>query len=128
MYERVVPPTLASGSDTSGGMCGRVVTGGLTAIDVLACGEDEMATLGILIEQELPMTHLNVRGQQTRIGFWLAMGDRSAEVREEIQAGKMNGERLVSNSFERAIDPGLEVPTVELAAQTRKEWEETSSD
>jgi hypothetical protein len=106
LYEREVPATLASGNDTSGRMCGRVVTGGLTAIDVLASGEGEMATLGILIEPELPMTHLNVRRQQKRIGFWLAMDDRSAEVRQwEGQAGKMKGERLVSNSFEpRVID------------------------
>ena len=43
-------------------MCGRVVAVGLAAVDVLAFGEDEVATLGIFVEPQLPMTHLR---QQT---------------------------------------------------------------
>ena len=39
-------------------MCGRVVAGGLTTIDVLVFGEDEMVALGIFVEPQLPMTHL----------------------------------------------------------------------
>jgi len=49
--------TLAIGSDAGCGVCGGVEAERLAAIDVLAGGEDEVATLGIFVEPQLPMTH-----------------------------------------------------------------------
>ena len=57
-YGREVPFTLAGGSNASGRVCGRVVAGGLTAVDVLVAGERQVATEGMFIEPQLPMTHL----------------------------------------------------------------------
>jgi len=55
---REVPPTMAGGGDASGRVFGRVVAGGLTTIYVLTAGESQMATGGMFIEPQLPMTHL----------------------------------------------------------------------
>ena len=74
-YGREVPPTLAGGGDTSGRMYSGVVAGGLTAIDVLTASEGQVATGGMFVEPQLPMTHLE--GAQW---IWLTAGDRSAEV------------------------------------------------
>ena len=57
-YEREVPSTLAGGRNTSGRMCSRVVAVGPTAINVLTAGESQMATGGMFVEPQLPMTHL----------------------------------------------------------------------
>lgn len=86
-YRREVPPTLTDGGDTGERMCGRVETRFLSAVDVLTTGENEMVTLGIFVEPQLPMTHLKTGGEQSaseskRIGLWLTVGDRSAEVGE----------------------------------------------
>lgn len=56
-HRREEAATLAIGSDAGGRMCGRVEAERLPAIDVLAGGEDEVATLGIFVEPQLPMTH-----------------------------------------------------------------------
>lgn len=53
-----VPPTFTGGGHTSGWMRGRVETGCLSAVHVLATGENEMGTLDIFVEPQLPMTHL----------------------------------------------------------------------
>ena len=55
---REVSPTMAGGSDASGRVCGRVVAGGLAAVHVLTAGESQMATGGMFIEPQLPVTHL----------------------------------------------------------------------
>ena len=57
-YGREEPPTSAGWRDTRGRVCGGVVAGDLTAIDILAGGEGEMTTGGMFIEPQLPMTHL----------------------------------------------------------------------
>jgi len=59
----VVPPTLTRGRDAGCRVCGSIVTGVLTAVDVLALDENEMATLGIFLEPQLPMTHLRLCGR-----------------------------------------------------------------
>ena len=64
-YEREVPATLTIGSKTSGGVCGRVVTSGQTTIDVFASGKNQMGTLGIFVEPQLPMTHVKLRFRWT---------------------------------------------------------------
>lgn len=79
-----VPPTLTGGGDTSGRVCGRVETGCLSAVHVLATGENEMATLGIFVEPQLPMTHLK---------SWRSVGGGR-------RLGKMNVNTWVSNSFD----------------------------
>jgi len=57
-YAREVPPTLTGGGNARGRMRSRVVADGLTAINVLTAGESQMATVGMFIEPQLPMTHL----------------------------------------------------------------------
>jgi len=59
-----VPPALAGGSDASGRVCSRVVAGGLAAIHVLTAGESQMATGGMFVEPQLPMTHLQAIGRR----------------------------------------------------------------
>jgi len=66
-YGREVSPTLACGSNTSGRMCGRVVAGGLTAVDILTAPESQMATGGMFIEPQLPMTHLQAIAKEPSV-------------------------------------------------------------
>jgi len=105
-YEREVSSTPAGGSNTSGRVCGRVVAGCLTTIDVLTAGEREMGTGNMFIEPQLPMTHLQaiagepsvVPGNAANWVQWLTVGDRSAEV------GDWRNEHFVSNSLECKSD------------------------
>ena len=101
-YRREVSPTLACGSNTSGRMCGRVVAGGLTAVDVLTAGESQMAAGGMFIEPQLPMTHLQaIAGEPSAnagnaTNSVLAYGGRSVGGGRRL--AKMN--TLFSNSIE----------------------------
>jgi len=52
-----VPPTLAGGGDTGGWVCNRVVAGGLAAVHVLTAGKSQVATGGVFVEPQLPVTH-----------------------------------------------------------------------
>ena len=76
-------------------MCDRVVAAGLLTVDVLAPGEGEMATGGMFVEPQLPMTHLQgsaIAGNAANRVRRLTVGDRSAEV------GGWRNEHSVSNS------------------------------
>jgi hypothetical protein len=57
-YGREVPPAFASGSGAGDRVRSGVVAGGLTAINVLTSGESQMATGGMFIEPQLPVTHI----------------------------------------------------------------------
>ena len=82
-YGREVSPTLTGGSNASGRVCGRVVAGGLAAVDVLTGGESQVATEGVFIEPQLPMTHLEANagepsGNPRNVANWdLAYSGRS---------------------------------------------------
>jgi len=79
---REEPPTSAGWGDTRGRVCGGVVAGGQTAVDVLAGGEGEMTTGGMFIEPQLPMTHLEA-----------IAGERISEAGEcsELGSGLLSG-------------------------------------
>lgn len=128
-YGREVPPTLAGGGKTGGRMCSRVVAVGPTAIDVLTAGEGQMATGGMFVEPQLPMTHLQAmetnhqwsRGIE-RIGFWLTVDDRSAEVGA---GGTSTSFKFVreSDQSERETHRGM---SRSARSKTRKGQEETA--
>ena len=59
-YGREVSPAPAGWGNTGCRMRGRVVAGCLTTIDILTGGKSQMATGGMFIEPQLPMTHLQV--------------------------------------------------------------------
>jgi hypothetical protein len=66
-YGREEPPASADGSNASGRMCGGVVADGLTTIDVLAAGESQVATGGMFVKPQLPMTHLQAIGGEPSV-------------------------------------------------------------
>jgi len=93
-YGREVPPTLTVGSNAGGRMCGRVVAGGLTAINVLTADESQMATVGMFIEPQLPMTHLQLARRCRRIISTAAGADKANWVQAYSRRSVGGGRRL----------------------------------
>lgn len=89
-YGREVSPTLAGGNDTGGWMCSGIVAGGLVAVHVLTANEGQMATGGMFIEPQLPVTHL--RATQ---GKSVVPGNKANRVLAYSRRSVGGGRRLV---------------------------------